>query len=506
MSDSLSPSEPAASHHPGHGPLTANERRRRVRHHKSRRGCFTCKHRRVKCDEVHPICGACAFRGDSCSYPPSVSSTFRVLKSPQISSSVTDPLQPLDFRLQEPAAESPLHDQAIGLADLRLLTRFMIYTSKKMSYHPTRQHVWEQLIPDLAAKHEYLMHLLLALAGEHVLYEAHMPKSFTEGEDDRQSSSPAYSQSELELEYQRVIQHHQKGLAGFRQALADMTPETAEYVFCGSLLIVAISFASISTREHYCTASGLNKSHSDRYPYTDWLHLVRGLTSVVREHWFTLKCGRLRMMLYYPHANDDWKADMPTVSSTFPRLKHAPQIFHVFAQGACQALDMLRAFATTLPSFRNALSPGEESIPTPSQSDAEPEHPNDYLHAIARLEEIYMRILYVLRFSHSDRNCSASLDIKMDMEDCAVTSWPTMLSTRFFDSLSAASERLTTEEGFSYTILAHFYVVSIIFRDLWYLSSGFRSEIQKVVRLVAPLRNPALSALLAWPMEVIAAC
>jgi hypothetical protein len=38
-------------------------------HFKSRLGCFNCKRRRVKCNEVRPACSPCCRLGLNCSYP-----------------------------------------------------------------------------------------------------------------------------------------------------------------------------------------------------------------------------------------------------------------------------------------------------------------------------------------------------------------------------------------------------------------------------------------------------
>jgi hypothetical protein len=38
-------------------------------HTKSRRGCFTCKKRKIKCQETHPMCGNCEKAGMTCEYP-----------------------------------------------------------------------------------------------------------------------------------------------------------------------------------------------------------------------------------------------------------------------------------------------------------------------------------------------------------------------------------------------------------------------------------------------------
>lgn len=48
-------------------------------HLKSRDGCQMCKSRRIKCDEVHPACGACARHGVFCEY----STTIRFAGGPK---------------------------------------------------------------------------------------------------------------------------------------------------------------------------------------------------------------------------------------------------------------------------------------------------------------------------------------------------------------------------------------------------------------------------------------
>lgn len=37
---------------------------------RSRTGCWTCRTRKVKCDEGRPVCGQCARLGHSCDYSP----------------------------------------------------------------------------------------------------------------------------------------------------------------------------------------------------------------------------------------------------------------------------------------------------------------------------------------------------------------------------------------------------------------------------------------------------
>ncbi|RFU28276.1 hypothetical protein B7463_g8051, partial [Scytalidium lignicola] len=61
---------------PMNGPPKANRNRRKssqagehTKHRRTRSGCYTCRSRRVKCDETHPICERCRKGGRDCVYP-----------------------------------------------------------------------------------------------------------------------------------------------------------------------------------------------------------------------------------------------------------------------------------------------------------------------------------------------------------------------------------------------------------------------------------------------------
>lgn len=52
-------------------------------HTKSRRGCFNCKRRRIKCSETHPECNHCIKAGLHCEYPANIiQATQRSATSP----------------------------------------------------------------------------------------------------------------------------------------------------------------------------------------------------------------------------------------------------------------------------------------------------------------------------------------------------------------------------------------------------------------------------------------
>lgn len=72
---------PAAGIHPSAtllNPYPVVARKKRY-HHKTRTGCFTCRRRRIKCDEQRPSCLRCCKINESCQYerePPAAQSTL----------------------------------------------------------------------------------------------------------------------------------------------------------------------------------------------------------------------------------------------------------------------------------------------------------------------------------------------------------------------------------------------------------------------------------------------
>jgi Fungal specific transcription factor domain/Fungal Zn(2)-Cys(6) binuclear cluster domain len=48
-----------------------------VKHRRTRNGCFTCRNRRVKCDEARPICDRCRKGSRTCEFPPPVKPSKR---------------------------------------------------------------------------------------------------------------------------------------------------------------------------------------------------------------------------------------------------------------------------------------------------------------------------------------------------------------------------------------------------------------------------------------------
>ncbi|PTB67361.1 hypothetical protein BBK36DRAFT_65128 [Trichoderma citrinoviride] len=135
---SLSGSSGEGMHTPP-GP-SARQRLERRGHTKSRRGCYNCKRRRIKCQETHPACGHCLKTGLKCEYPA----------SPQIT--------------HQPHNQIPL----FSLQDMRC---FQYFLTQCYPHHPLKQEeIWTHEIPSIAHNHEFLMHAILGYAASELMH------------------------------------------------------------------------------------------------------------------------------------------------------------------------------------------------------------------------------------------------------------------------------------------------------------------------------------------------
>ncbi|KAF2004810.1 hypothetical protein P154DRAFT_19288 [Amniculicola lignicola CBS 123094] len=120
-------------------------------HTKSRRGCYHCKRRRIKCNERHPECNHCIKAGLQCEYPANIiQSSHRALSSPS-------PQEMVHLR------STP---GAFTMADMRLFHHFLITAYPHLPVGADK--IWITVIPSFAHNYEYLIHSILALAASHL--------------------------------------------------------------------------------------------------------------------------------------------------------------------------------------------------------------------------------------------------------------------------------------------------------------------------------------------------
>lgn len=398
------------------------------------------------------------------------------------------------------------------MGDLTLLQHYILHTSKKMTLHKIKTVVWERVIPEMAAANEFLMHLVLALAGLDILT--------TEASCDRnvQSSSNPCMPSSLSL-LQSIMEHHQQGLAGLQEALCTTSEPDAEALLAGSMLVVGFAFASfgikdldpsISAPQDMATPSPGSSSSLPNVCtlQIQWLHLVRGVTSILRQFWPTLRKCRLRSLLFANNANEDWKlCETQLRSNMVPSQNIRSKRLRKFATGANRAVSGLRDLYATLRLSihfeENTESSPLSATPHSDQSGNTGKVSLDaYEKDIGVVEDLYMRILYVMQMKPLDSPSSSDLEIQTGIEDAAVTGWPHSLSEEFIASLDSHGH-VDALQSVSLVIMAHLYLTIAILDGLWYCGKRCDVEIHKINTLIVGLGDEKLISLMEWPIEVI---
>lgn len=183
-------------------------------HEKSRRGCLTCKRRRVKCDETRPFCLNCTRRSVTCEYASSPTGEGGLAKVPSVarqpatlsageqseqiqlatpSSTDTDTgRSPLSQARQHEHSESeprgaeeaiPRVDRACSsyssaaqdscvfdALDLELMHQYTAVVSKSFADDSVSLRYWQYGIPQNSFKSTAVRHAMLALTGWHQVH------------------------------------------------------------------------------------------------------------------------------------------------------------------------------------------------------------------------------------------------------------------------------------------------------------------------------------------------
>ncbi|KAH8805279.1 hypothetical protein F5884DRAFT_798873 [Xylogone sp. PMI_703] len=150
--------------------IARNSTKRRYR--KSTKGCLTCKTRRVKCDEVRPICGNCRkyfVRVDRCEYPQSGHRSYGETRAIKIAPKYTirqTILKELD------TAASGASNSRIHILERRLIHHYAqstcIQNLDKSALPICAKFVWQVAIPQFAFSSQVVRNAMIAISGLHL--------------------------------------------------------------------------------------------------------------------------------------------------------------------------------------------------------------------------------------------------------------------------------------------------------------------------------------------------
>ncbi|OAP58907.1 hypothetical protein AYL99_06204 [Fonsecaea erecta] len=231
--------------------------RKRKAHKKSRLGCRNCKIRRVKCNEVRPMCAKCLEYGVLCNYDPSIPDL-----QPRAVASVEKPvfgttkpiLAMVNASLDKNTHGLESHSRVMRFdkSDLARLDRFQSRTVLSIGTKRVARVFQQEVIP-LACAHPFLMHLAQAVTASHDRYLGGVATS-------RPSTTEAYHLNQALISFQSVLSRPIK-------------PEEGDAVLIASSLLGVVSFFNLEA-----------SSVEDVWPLRDadmtWLNLSDGKQAI----------------------------------------------------------------------------------------------------------------------------------------------------------------------------------------------------------------------------------
>lgn len=163
-------------------------------------GCNTCKARKVRCDQIKPVCQNCTRGNRQCVYSSS--------------SQGSGPSTPVPV--------TPAEAQ-----DLELMHYYTIATYQILTRVPEHYWIWQVQVPRMAFSHKYLLHGLLALTAMHRCHNA----------------------DELQIANLVALAryHQQHALALYIPLLQRIDPENCHALFAFSIVLALLSFGILKT-------------------------------------------------------------------------------------------------------------------------------------------------------------------------------------------------------------------------------------------------------------------
>ncbi|TGO20357.1 hypothetical protein BPAE_0303g00010 [Botrytis paeoniae] len=200
--DSITVSQGSSTEWPNNGTKQNVPRRPRKGHKKSRRGCYNCKKRKVKCQETLPSCQNCARNQLSCSYP--------TLPPPIL------PLKPHQISNPSPVPYGNLQatPTIFSLDDMFIFHHFLMHAHPYLPVGGKEK--WVCHVPVLAHHNSFLLHAMLGLSASHISSTS----PFLPFNSTRNPGSPVKKYHNLSLHH-RIL-----AICGLSALLARLNPLT----------------------------------------------------------------------------------------------------------------------------------------------------------------------------------------------------------------------------------------------------------------------------------------
>ncbi|KAF2014215.1 hypothetical protein BU24DRAFT_433696 [Aaosphaeria arxii CBS 175.79] len=267
---------------------------KRKAHTKSRRGCFQCKQRHTKCNELHPQCGNCVRLNIQCTWP-TVTSTP---PSAHPENHVSMVMEHRNF--SSPDLHPNGATSTLPLDDMRLLHHWSRRTS--LFHRPgasNHEQIWREDVIDIAFDHPFLLHGVLALAAIH------------------KCSTEYTTQSQREKLLQQADSHMTRSLGPYRGHLENPSEVTAVPMFVLSSILVTYNL-------------GTAQLGAPEKPIDALVHcfrLIQGVKVVIFPHWEKVKASRI-----FSHVASGAMESNPPEATSEEMEKYIPGLYLLTAR------------------------------------------------------------------------------------------------------------------------------------------------------------------------------
>ena len=171
------------------------------------------------------------------------------------------------------------------MEQLELLHHFTTETCFTLSDRPESHALWQVTVPQLAFKHEFLMHGIMAISALHLSYLGH----------------------EKQEQWAKIaVRQQDAALIAFRSLMTKMDQDNCDAFFALSSLVVVYGFDFPKSAD----SMGLFNYHGDNSD--EWLPLIRGVNSIIMSQWSCIKKGKLNGLLH-DHPQQPPQTQMPAV-------------------------------------------------------------------------------------------------------------------------------------------------------------------------------------------------
>jgi len=192
----------------------------------------------------------------------------------------------LSFNVSSPLGQSPARmyqgvgSLVFGVKDFELLHFYTTTTCFTLSAISERQQLWQNVVPQMAFTHHFLLYSLLAFSALHLALL----------QPDRKTSLSAQASA-----------YHNVGLRLFRVAVSDITRDNCDACFAYASILVVYTWASSDQSGDLFFSGTTNAAGGN--PTTELAVLLRGVQTLLSTSGEWIANGSMKLMLY-PFAMD----------------------------------------------------------------------------------------------------------------------------------------------------------------------------------------------------------